>query len=175
MFTINIDCLNDTEKKVSDEPEAIEAIAGRLPIVLNTSSDRREDYVEEDEITDVNEASYHGEPPENASYIELPQSTSAQPDIQQRFNTASENNGHTSRIQRVLQAPKWIPDNDALLCMNCAVPFHSFFRRRHHCRNCGGVFCNICSSLCTPLPKYGLYKAVRVCKDCFTSETKNTK
>lgn len=65
--------------------------------------------------------------------------------------------------------PRWIPDEEANRCMACAVPFTAF-RRRHHCRNCGGVFCGVCSNSTAPLPKYGLKKAVRVCRDCYCRE-----
>lgn len=68
-----------------------------------------------------------------------------------------------------LRPPQWIPDSDAPRCMSCAVQFTPF-RRRHHCRNCGGVFCNICSKSSKPLPKYGFNKAVRVCKECISKE-----
>lgn len=68
-----------------------------------------------------------------------------------------------------VQPPRWIPDEEAPRCMSCAQGFTTF-RRRHHCRNCGGVFCGVCSSASAPLPKYGLIKAVRVCKECFLSE-----
>lgn len=65
--------------------------------------------------------------------------------------------------------PAWIPDEDAPRCMACTTPFTAF-RRRHHCRNCGGVFCGGCSNSSAPLPKYGLNKAVRVCRDCYIRE-----
>ncbi|XP_055638086.1 lateral signaling target protein 2 homolog isoform X2 [Toxorhynchites rutilus septentrionalis] len=65
--------------------------------------------------------------------------------------------------------PRWIPDGDAPRCMACASSFTPF-RRRHHCRNCGGVFCGVCASAYIPLPKYGLTKAVRVCRNCFICE-----
>lgn len=65
--------------------------------------------------------------------------------------------------------PRWIPDGDAPRCMACATSFTPF-RRRHHCRNCGGVFCRVCSSASVPLLKYGLTKAVRVCRDCYVRE-----
>uniref|UniRef100_A0A182MNZ1 Lateral signaling target protein 2 homolog n=1 Tax=Anopheles culicifacies TaxID=139723 RepID=A0A182MNZ1_9DIPT len=67
------------------------------------------------------------------------------------------------------EPPRWIPDCDAPRCMSCASAFTPF-RRRHHCRNCGGVFCGVCSNLSKPLPKYGLTKAVRVCRDCYIHE-----
>ncbi|XP_037712547.1 lateral signaling target protein 2 homolog [Drosophila subpulchrella] len=68
-----------------------------------------------------------------------------------------------------LSPPAWIPDGKAPRCMACQTPFTAF-RRRHHCRNCGGVFCGVCSNASAPLPKYGLTKAVRVCRDCYVRE-----
>lgn len=65
--------------------------------------------------------------------------------------------------------PTWIPDDEAPRCMACALSFTTF-RRRHHCRNCGGVFCGVCSNSSAPLPKFGLIKAVRVCRDCYMRE-----
>uniref|UniRef100_A0A1B0C2V1 Lateral signaling target protein 2 homolog n=1 Tax=Glossina palpalis gambiensis TaxID=67801 RepID=A0A1B0C2V1_9MUSC len=68
-----------------------------------------------------------------------------------------------------LSPPAWIPDQKAPRCMSCNIPFTAF-RRRHHCRNCGGVFCGVCSNTSAPLPKYGLTKAVRVCRSCYVHE-----
>lgn len=72
------------------------------------------------------------------------------------------------RQQQILteQPPRWIPDEEAAQCMACAQTFTTF-RRRHHCRNCGGVFCGVCSNSQAPLPKFGLIKAVRVCRNCY--------
>ncbi|XP_021711889.1 lateral signaling target protein 2 homolog [Aedes aegypti] len=79
-------------------------------------------------------------------------------------------NGTSAEERRMPEAPpRWIPDGDAPRCMACASSFTPF-RRRHHCRNCGGVFCGVCSSASAPLPKYGLTKAVRVCRDCYVRE-----
>lgn len=66
----------------------------------------------------------------------------------------------------MMPPPRWIPDEEAPVCMACAQSFTTF-RRRHHCRNCGGVFCGVCSNSQAPLPKFGLNKAVRVCRNCF--------
>lgn len=62
--------------------------------------------------------------------------------------------------------PVWIPDVQAPKCMSCGSNF-TVMKRRHHCRNCGKVFCARCSSNSVPLPKYGLVKPVRVCNKCF--------
>ncbi|XP_014241628.1 lateral signaling target protein 2 homolog [Cimex lectularius] len=63
-------------------------------------------------------------------------------------------------------APSWVPDQAAPSCMYCTSPF-TVVRRRHHCRNCGKVFCARCSSNSVPLPRYGHLKPVRVCNRCF--------
>ncbi|XP_018319125.1 lateral signaling target protein 2 homolog isoform X2 [Agrilus planipennis] len=62
--------------------------------------------------------------------------------------------------------PVWIPDIEAPKCMSCGLTF-TVVKRRHHCRNCGKIFCSRCSSNSVPLPKFGHYKPVRVCNKCF--------
>lgn len=64
------------------------------------------------------------------------------------------------------QPPVWIPDVEAPRCMSCQANF-TVVKRRHHCRNCGKVFCARCSSNSVPLPKFGHIKPVRVCNKCF--------
>ena len=53
-----------------------------------------------------------------------------------------------------LNAPKigevaWMPDRLCKTCYSCDTPF-TVFRRRHHCRLCGQVFCNKCSGYFVP-------------------------
>lgn len=62
--------------------------------------------------------------------------------------------------------PSWLPDQEAPACMACFAQF-TVVRRRHHCRNCGKIFCARCSSNSVPLPRYGHLKPVRVCNRCF--------
>ncbi|EDV30421.2 uncharacterized protein Dana_GF22946 [Drosophila ananassae] len=78
----------------------------------------------------------------------------------------------TTTATATLAPPAWIPDGKAPRCMSCQTPFTAF-RRRHHCRNCGGVFCGVCSNASAPLPKYGLTKAVRVCRECYVREVRS--
>ncbi|XP_052745012.1 lateral signaling target protein 2 homolog [Bicyclus anynana] len=73
-----------------------------------------------------------------------------------------------SQPASVERAPEWVPDIAAPACMRCSAHFTAF-KRRHHCRNCGKVFCASCSSNSIPLPRYGQMKPVRVCEECFQS------
>ncbi|XP_059611709.1 lateral signaling target protein 2 homolog [Phlebotomus argentipes] len=76
---------------------------------------------------------------------------------------------HLPVATRPERPPRWIPDEEAPRCMACSAVFTAF-RRRHHCRCCGKVFCGVCSNSSAPLPKFGLTKAVRVCRACFVRE-----
>eukprot|EP01137_Pigoraptor_chileana_P009105 Opistho-2@56891 len=60
------------------------------------------------------------------------------------------------------KAPDWI-DGDK--CFSCKSPF-SVISRKHHCRNCGQVFCQPCSTKSSTIPRYGFEKEVRVCDSC---------
>uniref|UniRef100_A0AAY4E6Z3 RUN and FYVE domain containing 2 n=1 Tax=Denticeps clupeoides TaxID=299321 RepID=A0AAY4E6Z3_9TELE len=57
----------------------------------------------------------------------------------------------------------WLKDKDATHCKLCDKEF-SISRRKHHCRNCGEIFCNACSDNELPLPASP--KPVRVCDTC---------
>ncbi|XP_031618577.1 protein RUFY3 isoform X2 [Contarinia nasturtii] len=63
----------------------------------------------------------------------------------------------------------WTPDASTSNCKKCEREF-SLTRRKHHCRNCGFIFCASCSASCAPLPndqgQIGK-KPVRVCDGCW--------
>ena len=72
----------------------------------------------------------------------------------------------------------WKNDADASACTSpcCAsgsVPgaplVFGFFKRRHHCRRCGEIFCNACSSGRVVIADSGPEKPHRVCDACATS------
>uniref|UniRef100_A0A804M7P7 FYVE-type domain-containing protein n=1 Tax=Zea mays TaxID=4577 RepID=A0A804M7P7_MAIZE len=55
-------------------------------------------------------------------------------------------------------------------CHSCAVDF-SPFNRRHHCRNCGEIFCDKCSQGRIALTAEDNAPLVRVCDRCMTEVT----
>ena len=57
----------------------------------------------------------------------------------------------------------WKSDSEAPECGSCHKKF-GVRTRKHHCRNCGGIFCNECSDNKMPLPHSA--KPVRVCDSC---------
>ena len=46
---------------------------------------------------------------------------------------------------------QWVPDENVSVCYNCNVTF-SLLNRRHHCRNCGKIFCGPCSKYFIEIP-----------------------
>ncbi|KAJ1521924.1 hypothetical protein ONE63_002259 [Megalurothrips usitatus] len=57
----------------------------------------------------------------------------------------------------------WMRDKEVTHCKGCEKEFN-MTRRKHHCRNCGEIFCNACSDNTMPLPS--LPKPARVCDKC---------
>lgn len=62
----------------------------------------------------------------------------------------------------------WAPDKLSSKCRSCNREF-GITRRKHHCRNCGEIFCHNCSEQMAPLPNAQgqLGKPVRVCDGCW--------
>ncbi|KAH7474889.1 FYVE, RhoGEF and PH domain-containing protein 6 [Phytophthora ramorum] len=64
-------------------------------------------------------------------------------------------------------AALWVPDEIAGVCTICKASFRAYYRRRHHCRRCGAVVCDTCSSGRAPLFVGESSRAERVCSPCF--------
>ncbi|VDM48402.1 unnamed protein product [Toxocara canis] len=63
-----------------------------------------------------------------------------------------------------LSDAQWEKDGDVESCKGCNVQF-TVSRRKHHCRNCGSIFCNACSDARVKLPSNA--KPARVCLTCY--------
>ncbi|CAF1377912.1 unnamed protein product [Rotaria sordida] len=63
---------------------------------------------------------------------------------------------------------RWMPDFNVHTCHSCHTKFQQWpISRKHHCRNCGNVFCNSCANYYKTIPSLNLTRPVRVCRDCF--------
>ncbi|XP_012215623.1 protein RUFY3 isoform X2 [Linepithema humile] len=58
----------------------------------------------------------------------------------------------------------WANDRLVTQCKGCNREFN-VTRRKHHCRNCGNIFCNACSDNTAALSNSA--KPVRVCDECY--------
>lgn len=69
-------------------------------------------------------------------------------------------------VQQVTKKDHWVTDDKAEICFKCHQHF-SFTVRKHHCRECGRVFCSKCSSKTIALPHRGFSEPVKVCDACY--------
>ncbi|XP_036056480.1 myotubularin-related protein 3 isoform X5 [Onychomys torridus] len=63
---------------------------------------------------------------------------------------------------------RWLPDHLAAHCYACDSAFW-LASRKHHCRNCGNVFCSSCCNQKVPVPSQQLFEPSRVCTSCYSS------
>ncbi|XP_066591583.1 RUN and FYVE domain-containing protein 2-like isoform X3 [Prorops nasuta] len=70
---------------------------------------------------------------------------------------------NAQQLQREGPVAAWANDRLVTHCKDCNREFN-MTRRKHHCRNCGHIFCNSCSDNTAVLPN--LSKPVRVCDEC---------
>lgn len=59
----------------------------------------------------------------------------------------------------------WMPDSVSKECYECCDKFTTF-RRRHHCRVCGQIFCSQCCNQQIPGKIFGCTGDLRVCTYC---------
>lgn len=70
------------------------------------------------------------------------------------------------RTKAPTEKPLWLEDESAAACMRCSTAF-SQTRRKHHCRNCGFIFCKKCCHKFISLRNLGYKNPKRVCNRCF--------
>lgn len=98
-------------------------------------------------------------------------------------STAEQNKGMTNILKRVMNfmdkknadlqnyrdsdfKQYWMPDSNCKECYECGDKFTTF-RRRHHCRVCGQIFCRRCCNQGIPGNLIGYTGDLRVCSYCF--------
>lgn len=59
----------------------------------------------------------------------------------------------------------WMKDEKVKECYDCKLNFNTF-RRRHHCRICGQIFCHKCASSIVSGSRFGYQTELRVCNFC---------
>ncbi|PWA00505.1 hypothetical protein BB558_003441 [Smittium angustum] len=66
----------------------------------------------------------------------------------------------------------WLKDDSVYACMCCELTFTAF-RRKHHCRLCGKVFCYSCLDNFVTLEISGKKDSYRICKFCWKEYQKS--
>ena len=64
-----------------------------------------------------------------------------------------------------LDEPAWAPDENFRACSGCNTSF-DLFKRKHHCRRCGGVFCGSCATEKVIPMRLRFIDPVRMCGKC---------
>ncbi|KAA0192317.1 RUN and FYVE domain-containing protein 1 [Fasciolopsis buskii] len=80
------------------------------------------------------------------------------------FELGRENQSLQMLRERVVNR-QWTKDDDVVHCSNCQSEF-SLTNRKHHCRQCGAIFCHSCSSHRASIA--ASKDPVRVCDSCYT-------
>ncbi|XP_012528952.1 protein RUFY3 isoform X2 [Monomorium pharaonis] len=87
-------------------------------------------------------------------------------ELREAADNAQQQQQQQQQQQSALQegSVTWANDRMVTQCKGCSREFN-MTRRKHHCRNCGNIFCNACSDNTTVLPNSA--KPVRVCDECY--------
>ncbi|KAJ0404970.1 hypothetical protein P43SY_004887 [Pythium insidiosum] len=81
-------------------------------------------------------------------------------------STSGDSVASTAKSNPPLSASQyWMPDHLCKVCYDCGASF-SLFRRRHHCRLCGQIFCYECSGHFIDGAPHGFSGLIRICNFC---------
>lgn len=73
---------------------------------------------------------------------------------------------HWLRALQLASREPWQRDEAVETCPVCRLVGFDALKRKHHCRRCGSVVCELCSPSKEPLSIYAYDAPVRVCRDC---------
>ncbi|XP_078448270.1 RING/FYVE/PHD zinc finger superfamily protein isoform X2 [Wolffia australiana] len=100
--------------------------------------------------------------------------TAASEAARQAEQAAEKKKGFADWINRIKpineEKDHWVPDEAVTKCTSCGTDFGAFVRR-HHCRNCGDIFCDKCTSGRIALTADEQAQPVRVCDRCLAEVT----
>lgn len=91
------------------------------------------------------------------------------------LDTGITTHGRHLKTYRINRVPNWVPDTERTHCASCNKAF-GMFRRQHHCRQCGDIFCDACSKKTKDLSHPARRNSndnsggpYRVCDNCYSS------
>ncbi|KAG0730325.1 1-phosphatidylinositol 3-phosphate 5-kinase [Chionoecetes opilio] len=88
------------------------------------------------------------------------------PNVLTRIRNILDNRGSTPQQYKDSDFKQyWLPDSVSRECYECEEKFTTF-RRRHHCRVCGQIFCSRCCNSMIPGKIIGYTGELRVCTYC---------
>ena len=104
---------------------------------------------------------------ENDAYSIRSRSSSVATSISRSFLFGFYNNQKNSKKMNnnIISKEYWMKDESVKDCFSCGKTFNTF-RRRHHCRICGQIFCYACTLLIAG-DRFGYAGKMRVCHDCY--------
>ncbi|KAJ3571559.1 hypothetical protein NP233_g3674 [Leucocoprinus birnbaumii] len=87
-----------------------------------------------------------------------------------RTTTSLHRSGSVSKVMRRLRGEGlskdyWMDDENCKECYDCKTVFTAW-RRKHHCRICGQIFCSRCASNIIKGTRFGQNAMIRVCNLC---------
>eukprot|EP01137_Pigoraptor_chileana_P025710 Opistho-2@95564 len=134
-----------------------DALAAELALAMREEAMAQEAAASSTEIESARDAIAHGGSARERAQTELPSSGSMSPPTRATRSQTS--------VALASKAPAWVPDASCRTCGECKRSFGAVVRR-HHCRNCGQIFCAQCAHTFIEIPRYGYDRPVRVCNNC---------
>ncbi|XP_059613913.1 putative 1-phosphatidylinositol 3-phosphate 5-kinase [Phlebotomus argentipes] len=114
---------------------------------------------------DVSESSYANTPTDSASIAESAEVRTPTSIMQRISNLVAFGNRDLQSYRDTELQRFWMPDAKSKECYECTQKF-STFRRKHHCRLCGQIFCSKCCNQVVPGKIIKCSEPLKVCTYC---------
>jgi len=96
----------------------------------------------------------------NEAFMRIKELEQSLDELGQKFQSQAESH---DKVQDFIRPVIWADDDEYKNCPLCEAKF-SISKRKHHCRNCGKIFCAKCSNNYKATHQFS--KPVRVCDNC---------